>query len=107
MAFSGGSTLFRLLRLASPHLVEQYLAVATVVVNRFLQVGFWQVGRRVAFLLGVALVICVCSNQDCGKWVVCHECVAARVIAERADSFAYEYMTTVLAGVGFHRGFSI
>jgi hypothetical protein len=88
-------------------LEEQYLAVATVVVNRFLQVGFWQVGRRVAFLLGVALIICACSNQDCGKWVICHERVAAQVVAEWADSFAYEYVATVLAGASFHRGFSI
>jgi len=47
-----------MLRLESPHLVEQYLAVATVVVNRFLQAGFWHVGRRVAFL-GLLLVVTV------------------------------------------------
>ncbi|WP_236383936.1 hypothetical protein, partial [Pseudomonas marginalis] len=65
---------------------------------------------RVFFLtvgVVVLVVIGVCSNQDCGKWVVRHECVAARVIAERSNSFAYEYMSTVLAGIGFHGNCSV
>jgi hypothetical protein len=73
--------------LESPHFEEQYLAVATEVVNRFLQAGFWQFGRRVAFLLDcllvVALVISCSSCQDCWIGVLFVVSFAARARAER------------------------
>jgi hypothetical protein len=92
-ALSRGSTFLRVLRLASPHLAEQYLADATEVVKRFLQVGFWQVGRRVA-LLYVAFVMC---SSFLG-WIRCVG-EAAEWRTELVASIRYKLFKAVLAGI--------